>query len=43
MKENNFNTVDKIISAATDLYNELRIDERGRFHSWEHNYKDEVL
>ncbi len=32
-------TVDLIIDSATAFYNELRKDQYGRYHSWEHCYK----
>lgn len=38
-KTYNPETIEKIITASTDFYNELRVDEYGRFRSWEHNYK----
>ena len=38
-KTYNPETIEKIITASTDFYNELRVDECGRFRSWEHNYK----
>lgn len=38
-KKYNPETIEKIIAASTDFYNELRVDEYGRFRSWEHNYK----
>ena len=33
------NATDRIISAATEFYNQLVLDENGRYRSWEHCYK----
>lgn len=31
-------SVDLIIKSSTEFYNDLKIDENGRYHSWEHCY-----
>jgi len=33
-------TVDMVAQAATDFYNELKIDKNGRYRSWEYCYYD---
>ena len=29
-------TVDLIIKSSTEFYNDLKVDENGRYRSWEH-------
>ena len=31
-------TVDLIIKSSTEFYNDLKVDENGRYRSWEHCY-----
>ena len=31
-------SVDLIIKSSTEFYNDLKIDENGRYRSWEHCY-----
>lgn len=31
-------TVDLIINSSTKFYNDLKVDENGRYRSWKHGY-----
>lgn len=33
-------TVDLIIKSSTEFYNDLKVDENGRYRSWEHCYSE---